>query len=138
MAKVSDPLQSKRIPKSASSPTETAESAVSPAPKSAAPAAKKGKPAAPVSAAPVVAEQPAVKATKSHKPKLVRDSFTIPKDEYQVLESLKTRALDLGQHARKSELLRAGIRALQAMNDRAFLKAVGAVPTLKTGRPKSA
>jgi len=137
MAKVSDPLQSKRIPKSVSSPAETAESAVSPAPKGAAPAAKKGKPAALVSAVPAVVDQPAVPPGKTHKPKLVRDSFTIPKDEYQVLESLKTRALDLGQHARKSELLRAGIRVLQTMNDRAFLKAVGAVPTLKTGRPKT-
>jgi len=137
MAKVPSPLQSKSITNSVSSPSETAESAVSPAPKPAAPAAKKGKPAAKASVAPAAAEAPAVKPAKAHKPKLVRDSFTIPKDEYQVLESLKTRALELGQHARKSELLRAGISALHAMNDRAFLKAVGAVPTLKTGRPKN-
>ncbi len=84
------------------------------------------------------APEPAVatKAAKAHKPKLVRDSFTIPKDEYQVLDALKSRALGLEQHVRKSELLRAGIRALHAMSDRAFLAAIDAVPTLKTGRPK--
>jgi hypothetical protein len=84
------------------------------------------------------APEPAVatKAAKAHKPKLVRDSFTIPKDEYQVLDALKSRALGLEQHVRKSELLRAGIRALNAMSDRAFLAAIDAVPTLKTGRPK--
>jgi hypothetical protein len=86
-------------------------------------------------AAPAVAPAPA-KPAKAHKPKLVRDSFTIPKDEYAVLEALKSRALALGQHVRKSELLRAGIQALGTMNDGAFLKAVGAVPTLKTGRPR--
>ena len=94
--------------------------------------AKKAK-AAPV--AKKAAPTPA-KPAKAHKPKLVRDSFTIPKDEYQALDALKARALGLGQHVRKSELLRAGIRALSAMGDAAFLKAVGAVPTLKTGRPK--
>lgn len=78
----------------------------------------------------------APKPPKAHKPKPVRDSFTIPKDEYAVLEALKSRALALGQHVRKSELLRAGIQALNAMDDRAFLAAAGAVPTLKTGRPK--
>jgi len=73
---------------------------------------------------------------KAHKAKLVRDSFTIPKDEYAVLAALKARALALGQRARKSELLRAGIQVLAGMDDGAFLAAVGAVPTLKTGRPK--
>jgi hypothetical protein len=92
----------------------------------------KGK-ATPAPAAPAPAS---AKPAKPHKPKLVRDSFTIPKDEYAVLEALKSRALGLGQHVRKSELLRAGIRALAAMGDRAFLEAAGAVPTLKTGRPK--
>jgi len=76
------------------------------------------------------------KPAKAHKAKLVRDSFTIPKDEYVVLAALKSRALGLGQHVRKSELLRAGIQALAGLDDGAFLKAVGAVPTLKTGRPK--
>jgi hypothetical protein len=92
------------------------------------PAAKPGlsKPAAPVEAT----------AHTKAKNKLVRDSFTIPKDEYAVLEALKSRALGLGQHVRKSELLRAGIQALGAMSDAALLKAVGAVPTLKTGRPR--
>ena len=79
----------------------------------------------------------AAKPAKVHKAKLVRDSFTIPKDEYAVLAALKARALGLGQHVRKSELLRAGIQALAAMNDRTFLKAIADVPTLKTGRPKA-
>ncbi len=125
MARTPSPLHAKRVPKRVSNPTETAEAAaVAP------PAAKKAKPAAngarPVEAVPA----------KAHKPKLVRDSFTMPKDEYQVIDALKARALGLEKHVRKSELLRAGIQALAAMNDRALLKAIAAVPTLKTGRPK--
>jgi hypothetical protein len=75
------------------------------------------------------------KADKPKKPKLVRDSFTIPKAEYAVIEALKLRAAKLGRPAKKSEVLRAGVQALAGMGDAAFLAAVGAVPVVKTGRP---
>lgn len=74
---------------------------------------------------------------RATKPKLVRDSFTIPKSEYAVLQALKERALQMKRPTKKSEVLRAGINALKAMSDRAFLAALEAVPSLKTGRPKS-
>ena len=78
-----------------------------------------------------------VKPAKPKKPKMVRDSFTIPKAEYAVLEDLKLRAIKLMRPIKKGELLRAGIKALAAMPDTAFLAALNAVPTLKTGRPVS-
>ena len=77
----------------------------------------------------------AVKPAKVKKPKLVRDSFTIPKDEYVVIDSLKVRAGKLGQAVKKSELLRAGVKALAAMSDIQFKAALSNVPTIKTGRP---
>lgn len=77
-----------------------------------------------------------VKLAKVKKPKLVRDSFTIPKDEYVVIDALKTRAGKLGQAVKKSELLRAGVKALAAMSDIQFKAALSNVPTIKTGRPK--
>ena len=80
----------------------------------------------------------AEKLVKLKKPKLVRDSFTIPKAEYAVLDDLKQRAGKLGSSVKKSELIRAGIKALAAMPDTAFLVAVKAVPTIKTGRPSKA
>ncbi len=79
----------------------------------------------------------AVKPAKVKKPKLVRDSFTIPKDEYVVIDSLKVRAGKLGQAVKKSELLRAGVKALAAMSDIQFKAALNNVPTIKTGRPKN-
>ncbi len=69
------------------------------------------------------------------KPKLVRDSFTIPKNEFAAIDALKTRAIALGTSVKKSELLRAGLMALQGLNDAAYKAALAAVPTLKTGRP---
>ena len=75
------------------------------------------------------------KVEKAKKPKMIRDSFTIPKTEYVVIDALKERAGKLSRAAKKSELLRAGVKALAAMSDAAFLAALTAVPTIKTGRP---
>ncbi len=80
----------------------------------------------------------APKEEKPKKPKLVRDSFTIPKVEYVVLEALKVRAAKLGTPAKKSELLRAGIKLLAATTDSALAAALAAVPAIKTGRPSKA
>jgi len=78
-----------------------------------------------------------VKVEKAKKPKMIRDSFTIPKTEYLVIDALKERAGKLSRAAKKSELLRAGVKALAAMSDAAFLAALTAVPTIKTGRPSA-
>ena len=83
---------------------------------------------------PVEADKPA----KVKKPKLVRDSFTIPKDEYLVIDSLKQRSAKLGQPMKKSELLRAGIKVLNSLDDGQLKQALDAVPAIKTGRPKVA
>lgn len=77
------------------------------------------------------------KETKVKKSKLVRDSFTIPKDEYLVVDLLKQRTAQLGHPAKKSELLRAGIKLLAGLSDAALRKAVLAVPAIKTGRPRA-
>ena len=82
--------------------------------------------------------EPKVTAGAKPKQKLIRDSFTIPKNEYVVLEELKQRAIRSGRSAKKSEILRAGIGVLKLMSDAALLAALATVPSLKTGRPKDA
>ncbi len=72
------------------------------------------------------------------KAKLVRDSFTMPKVEYAAIDALKQRAVALAQPVKKSELLRAGVKSLTSMTDKAFLAAMKAVPSIKTGRPGKA
>ncbi|WP_240635957.1 hypothetical protein [Caldimonas tepidiphila] len=97
------------------------------------PPAKPRKAAAALPAAPS-GEVPA----KPAKLKLVRDSFTIPRAEYETISALKARALKLERSVKKSELLRAGLMLLAGLDDAALLRAVDAVPPLKTGRPKKA
>ena len=54
------------------------------------------------------------------------------------LDDLKQRAVRLASPAKKSELLRAGIKALAAMSDAAYVHALDAVLAIKTGRPSKA
>lgn len=85
-----------------------------------------------------VVNQSAVKATdKPVKIKMERDSFTMPKDEYAQIAELKKRLERAGQPAKKSELLRAGLALLSKMDDAALAASLAAIPTIKTGRPKS-
>lgn len=81
------------------------------------------------------AAKAAKRETSRKREKLVRDSFTMPKSECVLLADLKQRAAALAHPAKKSELLRAGVKALSVMGDTAFLAALYDVPTLKTGRP---
>lgn len=133
------------VPTTASAPKKAAprkasvKKAVSrkPAPKKAQAASKKAAPQKTRSRKAAAPAKPA-KPAKVKKPKLVRDSYTIPKDEYAALADLKQRSAALAHAAKKSELLRAGIKALTALNDKALLAALKAVPSIKTGRPKKA
>ena len=123
----------KRAPRTAK-PTRAAVAAKKPVAKKA--AAKTATPPAGKAARAKTPAAAGVAAVAKTKHKLVRDSFTIPKAEYATLQGLKARALSLKHAAKKSELLRAGVSALNAMADKDFLAALNAVPSLKTGRPK--
>ncbi len=84
---------------------------------------------------PILAADTAAK-DKARKPKLVRDSFTMPEQEYAVLSQVKKACLKAGFEIKKSELLRIGV-ALISQIDLATLQTVlSALPQLKTGRPK--
>ncbi len=67
--------------------------------------------------------------------KRVRDSFSMPRDEYEVLGLLKQRSATLGRPSKKSELLRAGLKLLAALNDKALLAALQALPPTRTSKP---
>ncbi len=102
-----------------------------------APAAKKTAPST-AAAKPTVVAATALKISSPAKlkQKLVRDSFTMPRADFSLINSLKERALTFRRPTKKSELLRAGLHALSTLPD-AKLKLVleGLVP-LKAGRPK--
>jgi len=67
--------------------------------------------------------------------RVIRDSFTMPADEYHQIAQLQDRCLKAGIRSNKSELIRAGLSALQAMADEDFMQIVHRLPKVKTGRP---
>lgn len=69
--------------------------------------------------------------------KLVRDSFTMPAEDWALIAQLKERALVFKRPAKKSELLRAGLQALVALPDAQLKAALERLLPLKPGRPKS-
>lgn len=129
MDKPARPAGKVSVSKPAAAPAATPTTAKPAASK---PVASKAAASRPVKAESAKAERKKVKADK---PKVVRDSFSIPKAEYAQLAELKKRGVMLGLEVKKSELLRAGLLLLSACSDAAFRKAMAQVPTLKTGRP---
>ena len=150
MSKIS-PMQAEALGlKPSVASTVSAKPTIEPAPKAVTKSATKvinkpvrrtvAKPAA--KAKPVASKQnvkkTAKKDTKKAKPekvKMERDSFTMPKDEYAQLTLLKARLTAMGQPAKKSELLRAGIKLLVAMSDNTLKTTLAKIPVIKTGRP---
>jgi hypothetical protein len=125
------------VKKSAAKTAKTPKAAVA----SKAPAEKKtGKAAKPAdwpvkAADKPVAAAPADKPKRVKKEKVIRDSFTMPKADYEKIAALKQKCLANGVHVKKGELLRAGLMLLEAADVTLLLAAVSAVETVKTGRP---
>jgi hypothetical protein len=67
--------------------------------------------------------------------KVVRDSFTIPAGEYELISQIKKRCMKVGVSANKSEVLRVGLAALDAMSDKDLARHFQSLARVKTGRP---
>jgi len=75
------------------------------------------------------------KARRPKKEKVVRDSFTMPKSDYEMIAELKKRCIAAGVPVKKSELLRAGLQMLAFAPEKRLIAAVTALEQVKTGRP---
>jgi hypothetical protein len=91
------------------------------------------KPAA--GATPKKAAKPARPSIASQ-PKVVRGSFTMTEGDFAVIAALKSRALGAKRAAKKSELVRAGLRVLGALDAKALVAALDKLEAIKTGRPR--
>jgi hypothetical protein len=86
----------------------------------------------------------AAKPEKKHKKekktegkvKVVRDSFTMPQADYDLIASLKQKASKTDLHVKKSELLRAGLQTLSKLPAAQLKRALSGLEIIKTGRPK--
>nr|WP_232072126.1 hypothetical protein [Paraburkholderia pallida] len=75
------------------------------------------------------------KTKRAKKDKVVRDSFTMPKADYERISVLKRKCLEAGVAVKKSELLRAGLQLLEAASAKRLAAAIAALEAVKTGRP---
>jgi methylmalonyl-CoA mutase N-terminal domain/subunit len=75
------------------------------------------------------------KDSKPKKVKMVRDSYTMPENDYAKHAELKKTCLKAGVHVKKSELLRAGLSTLSKLPTATLLKTVEGLVKIKTGRP---
>ncbi|MHB1238126.1 MAG: hypothetical protein ACYCY7_11265 [Gallionella sp.] len=76
------------------------------------------------------------KAKKEHKLKVVRDSFTMPQNEYQQIAEIKAICLKAKVHVKKSEVLRAGLKVLSELDPARLTLVLKSLEKIKTGRPK--
>jgi hypothetical protein len=79
----------------------------------------------------------ALPAQPLKKDKLIRDSFTLPREDFELIAALKDRALDFKRPTKKSELLRAGLQVLASLDQAKLRTALDALRPLKAGRPKN-
>jgi len=77
-----------------------------------------------------------VTAARPIKQKLVRDSFTIPEAEYQILVNTKRLLTKSGVEVKKTELLRVGLFLIGNSSLSALKRQVSNLKKLKSGRPK--
>ena len=129
-------------------PVKTASKRPKPTAKSAERPAKVATPAAVRAAIPAKPATPETRAkprTAAKKPaatqpapeaKVVRDGFTMPQVDYDLLKALKAQCLAAGVEVRKSELLRAGVQALAALTVANLIERVRAMTPVKAGRKK--
>lgn len=89
-----------------------------------------------------VAVKPEKKVKKEKKAegkiKVVRDSFTMPQSDYDLIAQIKQKALTAGLHVKKSELLRAGLHVLAKLSAAQLKQNLVSLEKIKTGRPKKA
>lgn len=82
------------------------------------------------------AEQADKAVAAKPQPKVVRDSFTMPETDYNLMHELQDRALGLRIRTTKGEILRAGLHALERLSDADFTQILSGVEKLKPGRRK--
>ena len=69
------------------------------------------------------------------KSRVIRDSFTLPTVDYELIAALRQRCLNSAVSATKSEIVRAGLHVLNDLPDEELMAAISHLTKVKTGRP---
>ena len=70
------------------------------------------------------------------KSKIKKDTFTIPEDEYVLIQEMIDRSMKMMKRINKSEVVRLGLISLSKLKDDDLLKLIDRIERLKVGRPK--
>jgi hypothetical protein len=130
---------SEKISTTKGKPVATKSTATARKPATAKPApAKTAIAAKPVKKAPEKKDKKAKKVNvkAETKVKVVRDSFTMPQNDYAKIVELKQVCQKAGVQVKKSELLRAGLHALGKLSAAQLKQTIAQMEQIKTGRPK--
>ncbi len=68
-------------------------------------------------------------------PKVVRDSFTMPEEDYKLIQAIREQGLKSGVSLTKAEVLRAGLHALKSLAIEEQLIVFKSLAKVPTGRP---
>jgi hypothetical protein len=71
----------------------------------------------------------------SKKEKVIRDSFTLPSGDYELISAIRQRCLKSAVNATKSEVIRAGLHILESLSDEELVQVIKRLEKVKTGRP---
>lgn len=91
-------------------------------------AARMGKPPAAVASRPAYVRGIALE-------KVTRDSFTLPSTDYEKIGQLRAKCLKAGLSVTKSEIIRAGLHALERLPTENLREVIESLAKVKTGRP---
>lgn len=67
---------------------------------------------------------------------VIRDTFSMPPQDYELVEALRTRAARLGRNTSKSEVVRAGLRLLDAVGEEQLYAVLQELARTSPGRKK--
>lgn len=67
--------------------------------------------------------------------KVIRDGFSMPVSDQKLIQDIRTKSIKLGVETNKSEIVRAGLRALMDLPDAKLAGLLKSIPKIKTGRP---
>jgi hypothetical protein len=67
--------------------------------------------------------------------KVTRDSFTMPSTDYEKIGQLRAKCLKAGLSVTKSEIIRAGLHALESLPMEHLRGVIESLEKVKTGRP---
>jgi hypothetical protein len=71
------------------------------------------------------------------KAKLVRDSFTLPESDHDLIKQCKKAAIASGRETKKSEVVRAAIRVFSALSTAKQIETYATLQSIAVGRPKA-